>query len=90
MPRISITHLARNLADVANRVLYRRERFTVIRGNRPVLELVPIPRGRRLGDLPEILAGLPRLGEEEAERLGRDIDEARAELGHESTDPWHS
>jgi prevent-host-death family protein len=88
--RISITHLARNLADVVNRVAYRGERFTVVRGGRPVVELVPPAQGRRLGDLPAILAHLPPLGEEEAEHMGADLDKARAGLGRAEGDPWAS
>jgi antitoxin (DNA-binding transcriptional repressor) of toxin-antitoxin stability system len=86
--RISITHLARNLADVVNRVAYRGERFTVIRGGRPVVELVPPAQGRRLGDLSAILTRLPPLGKEEAENMGADLDEARAGLGSAEGDPW--
>lgn len=90
MDRITITHLARNLADIVNRVAYRGERFTVVRGSRPVVELTPPPLGRRLGDLPGILGDLPPLGPEEAERLGRDVDQARAALGQAAGDPWAS
>lgn len=90
MDPISITHLARNLADVVNRVAYRGERFTVVRGGRPVVELVPPAQGRRLGDLPAILAQLPSLGEEEAERMSADLDKARAGLGSAERDPWAS
>ncbi|MEQ8331404.1 MAG: type II toxin-antitoxin system Phd/YefM family antitoxin [Longimicrobiales bacterium] len=90
MNRITITHLARNLADIVNRVLYRGDRFLVTRGSRPVVELVPPPRARRLADLPGILADLPALGPEEATRMGREIDEARANLGPAPGDPWDS
>ncbi|HSW31377.1 MAG TPA: type II toxin-antitoxin system Phd/YefM family antitoxin [Longimicrobiales bacterium] len=90
MSQISITHLARNLADLVNRVAYRGERFTVVRGNRPVAELIPAPRGRRLGELPAILADLPGLGPVEAEALGSDLDAARAESGRAERDPWAS
>jgi len=90
MERITITHLARNLADVVSRVAYRGERFTVVRGNRPVVELVPPAQGRRLGDLPRIFENLPPLGGAEAERMGADLDEARAGLGTPSEDPWAS
>jgi antitoxin (DNA-binding transcriptional repressor) of toxin-antitoxin stability system len=89
MDRITITHLARNLADIVNRVAYRGERFTVLRGNRPVVELAPPPRGRRLGDLPAILSDLPPLGPDEAGRMGADIDDARRTLGAVG-DPWGS
>lgn len=90
MPNISITHLARNLADIVNRVAYRGERFTVVRGRRPVAEVVPAPRGRRLADLPGILAELPHLSSEDIEHFGDDVDDARKALGREETDPWAS
>lgn len=90
MNRITITHLARNLADVVNRVLYRGERFLVTRGDRPAVELVPPPRSRRLGDLPGILRDLPRLGGEDADRLGEELEEARRALGRPPEDPWGS
>lgn len=90
MTQITITHLARNLADLVNRVAYRGERFTVVRGSRPVAELVPAPRGRRLGDIPAILAELPGLSPAEAEAMGADLDAARAQSGRAERDPWGS
>lgn len=90
MTNVTITHLARNLADLVNRVAYRGERFTVVRGNRAVAELVPAPRGRRFGDLPAILADLPPLGAAEATALEADLDAARAGLGRPEGDPWGS
>lgn len=89
MGEISITHLARNLADVVNRVLYRGERFTVIRGGRPVAEILPPPRGRRLGELPGILERIPRLGPDEAERLASELEGARDGL-IPPEGPWDS
>lgn len=90
MNRITITHLARNLADIVNRALYRGERFEVERGGRVVVELVPPPRARRLADLPAILENLPRLGTEDAECMARELGEARAEMGSAPGDPWGS
>lgn len=81
MARITVTHLARNLADIVNRVSHRAERFVVLRGNRPVVELVSPPPPRRLGDLGEMLSDLPRLGPEEAAWMGADLDAARSALG---------
>lgn len=37
--------------------------------------------GKRLGDLPALLASLPHLSEEEATSFAEDLDAARAELG---------
>lgn len=90
MTKISITYLARNLADVVNRVAYQGARFTVLRGRQPVAEVVPVPRGRRLAALPRILASLPRLAEGDAERLGEELEEARRALGGPAGDPWAS
>ena len=46
----------------------------------PVAELRPVPSGRRLGELPELLASLPRLSPDDASALGEDIEAARREL----------
>ena len=81
MTRISVTELARNLADFINRVSYRGERFEVERGKRLVAELTPIPRGRSLGELPDLLASLPHLTLEDAAHFAADLDCARDELG---------
>jgi len=49
------------------------------------------PAGRKLSDLPEILASLPRLGEEAAASFNADIDAAREELAQTPVDdPWAS
>jgi len=88
---ISVTEAARNFADIVSRVFYRGERFVLERGGKPVARLIPVPRGGRLGDLPDLLGAAPRLSDDEAEALGRDVDEARhslPELGDE--DPWES
>lgn len=76
---ISGTEIARNFAAFVNRVAYRGERFLLVRGNKPVAELGPVPRGARLGDLPALPAALPRLSEEEARQFADDLDTVRAE-----------
>ena len=88
---LTATQLARQLADVLNRVAYRRESFVVTRGRRPLAELRPLPVGTRLGDLPAVLAALPRLQPEDAEAFAADLDAARADLPNlEARDPWAS
>jgi hypothetical protein len=47
---------------------------------RPVGEITPLPIGRRLGDLPDLLASLPSLGVDAAD-FAADVDRAREELG---------
>lgn len=86
----SVTDVLRNFSDYINRVVYRRERFVLVRGGKPVAELSPVPSGTRLGDLPGHLHELPRLGPE-AEVFARDLDSARAGLeSRPPEDPWAS
>lgn len=85
----TVTDVARNFSEYLDRVAFGGERFTLTRSGRPVAELAPVPRGRRLADLPALLAALPRLGEAQAEKLGEDLEDARETLRHdELRDPW--
>ena len=77
---ISISDVARDLDTCIDRVVRRGERFVLMRDGKPVAELRPAPVGRKLSEFPEIFASLPRLGADEAEAFGRDIDDAREEL----------
>jgi len=86
---LTVTEVVRHFADYVNRVAYRRESFVLVRGSKPVAELRPLPAGRRLGDLPGLLATLPRL--DDAGEFGADLDAAREELSRgELVDPWRS
>ncbi len=86
----TVTEVLRNFSDYINRVSYRGERFVLMRGGKAVAELVPAPTaGRRLAELPAILASLPRLGEDEATRFVHDLDSARSALVP-PVDPWAS
>jgi hypothetical protein len=61
----------------------------IVRGQRPVAELRPVPTGARLADLPALLASLPRL--DDADAFAADLDTARGDLAaEEPTDPWAS
>jgi antitoxin (DNA-binding transcriptional repressor) of toxin-antitoxin stability system len=87
----SVTEVARNFADYVNRVAFRGERFVLMRGRRAVAELRPVPSGMRLGDLPGLLASLPRLGPEDAAEFEDDLAVAREQLRSQpDTDPWES
>lgn len=89
--RASVTEVVRNFADYVNRVVYRGERFTLTRADRPVAELGPVPAAKRLGDLPAILRGVPRLTPSEAEAFAGELAAAREQLGKGSVrDPWES
>jgi antitoxin (DNA-binding transcriptional repressor) of toxin-antitoxin stability system len=87
----SVTEVARNFADYINRVVYRGERFVLVRGNKPVAELGPLPAGKRLAELPDLLSSLPKLSEVEAEEFAEDLISARAMLSASGVrDPWAS
>ena len=87
----SVTEVARHFADYINRVVYRGERFVLMRGNKPVAELVPLPAGKRLAELPGLLGSLPKLSEAEAEEFASDLATARSMLSStEVRDPWAS
>jgi antitoxin (DNA-binding transcriptional repressor) of toxin-antitoxin stability system len=87
----SVTEVARHFADYVNRVAFRGERFTLMRGKKPVAELRPVPAGRRLGELPELLSSLPRLSAEDAAALAEDLDAARQEIAEQPLrDAWAS
>ncbi len=88
---ISVTEVVRNFADFINRVVYRAEEFTLVRGGRPVARLVPVPQAGRLGDLPGLLDSVPELGPEEAEAFAEDLKKAAGELSAApEVDPWES
>ena len=83
--------VARNFAEYVNRVAYKGERFILMRGKKPVAELSPVMVGRRMADLPEILASLPRLGADDAVAFAEDLEKAASELNrHPVPDPWAS
>jgi antitoxin (DNA-binding transcriptional repressor) of toxin-antitoxin stability system len=69
----SVTEVSRNFAEYINRVAYRGEEFLLVRGKKPVAELRPVPRGKKLGELPQLLKSLPRLSAEEATDFAGDL-----------------
>ncbi len=89
MSDVTVTQVARNFAEYVNRVAYRRESFTLLRGKKPLAELRPLPAGARLSELPGLLASLPRLTEAEAGDFAADLEASREELG-EARDVWQS
>lgn len=90
MPQtLSVTEIARDFAEYINRVAYRGECFVLVRGNVPMAELRPLPTGKRLAELPALLASLPHLSETEAAQFAEDLTAAREALARvEVQDPW--
>ena len=71
---ITVTELVRHFADYVNRIAYRGERFQVSRGGRTVAEIGPVLTGRSLTELPDLLAGLPRLSDDDAAAVAADME----------------
>ena len=88
---VSVTEAVRHFSDYIGRVTYRHERFILLKGKRPVAELRPTVGGMALRELPDLLASLPRLAEDDAEAFIEDISKAREDLPAEGPrDPWES
>ncbi len=77
---LSVTEVVRHFAEYINRVAYRGESFVLVRGNKPMAELRPLPTGKRLAELPALLASLPCLSPAEAARFADDLTAARETL----------
>lgn len=88
---LSVTEMARHFAEYINRVAYRGECFVLVRGKKPMAELRPLPAGKRLEELPALLASLPHLSPTEATQFADDLTAAREALARaEVHDPWQS
>lgn len=88
---LTVTEVVRHFAEYVNRVTYRRESFVLMRGNKAVAELRPLPTGKRLSELPGLFASLPHLSADEAGSFADDLDSARLALGGlEVRDAWES
>jgi antitoxin (DNA-binding transcriptional repressor) of toxin-antitoxin stability system len=86
---VSITEVSRHFSDYLNRVAYRGECFVLLRGKKALAELVPAPKGRRLGDLPELLRSLPSLTKGETDAFLKDIQMVKSRLAKRKLrDPW--
>lgn len=77
MTEITITSLARQLSGFINRVTWRREKFLIMRGSKPVAVLSPVPSGVRVCDLGNILAGLPPLLPDDIDAFEDDLSGVR-------------
>ncbi len=88
----TVTDVSRNFADYINRVAYRGEEFVLVRGQKPVAELRPAPRGLKLGELPKLVRSLPTLEAGDADAFARDLSDLREEIAsdQELSDPWAS
>ena len=89
--RPTVSDVARNFSEYLDRVVRRGERFVLMLDEQPVAELRPVTAVRRLGELPELLASLPHLPQDELDSFASDLEEARNELSRFAVrDPWGS
>jgi antitoxin (DNA-binding transcriptional repressor) of toxin-antitoxin stability system len=90
--KLTVTEAVRNFSDVLGRVRFKGERCILLKGGKPMAELVPTKAASevRLGDLPAILEPLPHLDPEDAHRFAEDLKAARAAVGRALTAPWDS
>lgn len=90
---LTVTEAVRNFSEILGRVRFRGERFVLTKGGKPVAELGPTAAAPpvRLSELPVLLAELPKLGPEEAERFAQDLETLRQASGSiPVTGPWAS
>jgi len=88
---LTVTEAVRHFSEYVNRVAYRNEAFVLCKGKKSVAELRPLPRGRRLGDLPSILRTVPHLSKADGDSFAKDVDTARKDLNATAPrDPWAS
>ena len=88
---LSVTDVARNFSEYINRVAYKGDRFILVKGGREVAELKPVPKGRRLAELADLLKSSSGLTPAEADDFDRDLEHVRSEMNQaEVRDSWAS
>jgi antitoxin (DNA-binding transcriptional repressor) of toxin-antitoxin stability system len=90
--RLTVTEVVRNFSEILGRVRFKGERFILLRGGKPVAELGPTDAAAtvRLGELSAILAALPHLESDDAERFAHDLESGRDAIGTTPPAPWAS
>jgi prevent-host-death family protein len=75
--RITVTDAARKLPDVVDRVANKGEQFLLIKGKKPVARIMPIVTSKKLRELPDIVARLPKMSGEDLSAFEQDVIKAR-------------
>lgn len=85
---ITATEAARRFSDLLNRVRYRGESFTILRGGEPVGRLVPATRAKNLSfrDFMRSFRGLPSPDS----AFVKDMEEVIASRSPTPSAPWDS
>jgi prevent-host-death family protein len=91
MATLTVTEAVRNFSDVINRIRYAGETITLTKGNKPVARIVP---AKRMSTGADLLAwatdpNRPRITPEDAEAIGRNIDEFRKHMNVPPVNKWN-
>ncbi len=73
--RVSATEAVRKFSEILNSIRYGGESYTIIRGGKPVASICPVGvsvKERHLGELKELVKGIPKLGDE-VEKFEKDL-----------------
>jgi prevent-host-death family protein len=88
---ISSTEAVRNFSELLNKIKYRGDRYTVIRGGKPAASLVPVEESRggaTLALLPGIVRALPRLDSDDTGFEADVLATARTQPEIPEAQPW--
>lgn len=80
MISISVTDAARGFSDLINRIRYRGESATLLKGGKPVARIVPAGKICTGKELAAVWPRLSRLGADEARMMERDLAASRRKL----------
>lgn len=75
--KLTVTEMIRNFSEYINKIIYRREKFILLKGKKPAAELKPVPSSFSLGELQKTLSALPKLSDNEAADFLNDVKEIR-------------
>ncbi|MBK9964024.1 MAG: hypothetical protein IPP07_03615 [Holophagales bacterium] len=88
---ITSTDAARGFSELLNGIRYRGERYTILRGGKPVATMGPVEGAavaKTLGELSGLLQSLPRVDPEDT-TFGADVAEAaRLQPPLPASHPW--
>lgn len=91
MNTVTVKEFSQEISDFLNRVACHGESFTLLLDKTPLAEIRPVPAGRKLEDLPEILKALPKLPTSEMDDFEKDLAEIRKQRNKEQlANPWES
>ena len=88
---ITVTDMVRHFSDYINRVVYNRDRYILVKGKKPVAEVVPLPAGVKLSEFADLIKSLPALSADERADFAADLRKIKKdERKREIRDPWDS